>query len=158
MPGYRGHLIGGGVTYFILLYFLSVYNPDASLMAQGLLFCLVGALFPDIDIKSMGQKYFYIALTVFLSFCLLYGYYSWFVALTFVSIIPLLVRHRGIFHSLFFICFLSAMSIIAVLMYKTKYGPLAVSNALFFIAGAWSHILLDRFTTKMKKTFGKSRR
>ena len=39
MPGYRGHLVGGGVTYFILLYILSIYNPDPSIMAQGLIFC-----------------------------------------------------------------------------------------------------------------------
>ena len=89
MPGYRGHLVGGGVTYFILLYILSIYNPDPSIMAQGLIFCLVGALFPDIDIKSMGQKYFYIALIFLLAFCLLYGHYSWFFALTFLSIVPL---------------------------------------------------------------------
>lgn len=158
MPGYRGHLIGGGVTYFGLLYFLSVYSPDLSVMAQGLIFCLVGALFPDIDIKSMGQKYFYIALAVLLSFCLLYGYYSWFIALAFLSIVPLLVRHRGVFHSLFFICVLSCALIICVLKFNVKYGPLAISNALFFVAGAWSHILLDRFTTKMNRWLGNKRK
>ena len=154
MPGYRGHLVGGGVTYFILLYFLSGYNPDLSIVAQGVLFGLVGALFPDIDIKSMGQKYFYIFLIALLIFCLLHEKYPWFIALTFLSIVPLLVRHRGIFHSLLFICFLSCMSIVCVIMFKTKYGPLAVSNALFFTAGAWSHILLDRFTTRLKVWLG----
>lgn len=157
MPGYRGHLIGGGITYFILLYILSVYNPDTSLMVQGLIFCLVGALFPDIDIKSMGQKYFYVVLTFLLAFCLVYGYYSWFIALTFISVTPLIAKHRGMFHSLFFILLLSAVSIICVAMFRVKYAPLAVSNALFFVAGAWSHILLDRATTKINRWLHKKR-
>jgi len=157
MPGYRGHLIGGGITYFVLLYILSVYSPDTSLMVQGLVFCLAGALFPDIDIKSMGQKYFYIAMTFLFVFCLVYGYYSWFIALTFISVVPLLARHRGMFHSLFFIVLLSAVSILCVAMYRSHYAPVAVSNALFFIAGAWSHILLDRFTTKINRWFKQGR-
>jgi membrane-bound metal-dependent hydrolase YbcI (DUF457 family) len=154
MPGYRGHLIGGGITYLALMYFLKAYNPDASTMFQGILFCLAGALFPDIDIKSMGQKYFYLAMIAGLFLCLLYEKYPWFIGLAFLSMIPLLVRHRGIFHSLFFICCVSCVSVVCILFYKTEYSTLAVSNALFFTAGAWSHILLDRATTRVKIWLG----
>jgi len=159
MPGYRGHLIGGGLVYYGTVYFLMQgYSPDLFTLAQGLIFCLIGALFPDIDIKSMGQKYFFIMLAIVLLFCLIYQKSAWFIALTFLSIIPLLARHRGFFHSLFFISALSFFLIVCALKFNLAKAPFAVSNALFFMIGAWSHILLDRFFTQIKKMFGIKRK
>lgn len=157
MPGYRGHLLGGSIAYLIVLQCLIIYKPDVSIAIQGLLFCLIGSLFPDIDIKSKGQKYFYIALTGCLCFCLLYGCFDWYVALSLVSMLPLLIRHRGLFHSLVFIVVLASCSIFLALFYRVQYEALAVSNAFFFVVGAWSHIILDRFSTKIKRTFKKRR-
>ncbi len=158
MPGYRGHLIGGGVVYCVLLYVLAAYSPDVSVLLQGFIFCMAGALFPDIDIKSMGQKYFFILLTIFLSFCLLYDRFTWFISLTFISIVPLLARHRGFFHSLFFISALAFFMIAIALNYNLAQPHIAISNALFFTTGAWSHVLLDRSITKIKGWFGIKRK
>ncbi len=58
MPGYRGHLIGGTVTYLAILQMMKSVQPSMSVVASGFVFCIVGSLFPDIDIKSKGQKLF----------------------------------------------------------------------------------------------------
>lgn len=61
MPGYKGHLAGGlffavmGLAGAIMLGWM-VFDP---LKAAGLVgFCLLGALFPDVDTDSRGQRLF----------------------------------------------------------------------------------------------------
>ncbi|MGC2310143.1 MAG: hypothetical protein WA432_00805 [Candidatus Babeliaceae bacterium] len=67
MPSYKGHLLGGLVVYSIALLFMAT---TLSWLTKGewLLCTLFGALFPDIDIKSKGQKLFYALLLVIGSF------------------------------------------------------------------------------------------
>jgi len=65
MAGGKGHLIGGFIFMLVLLHTISHYFYRPSLLdlvlyvAIGLMF----AVWPDVDIKSIGQKFFY---TVFL--------------------------------------------------------------------------------------------
>src|SRR5438309_2217826 len=62
MPGYKGHLVGGTVAFGLLFFALVgvvVRQPSMLIAGEWLLFALAGSLFPDIDIKSKGQKYFY---------------------------------------------------------------------------------------------------
>ena len=61
MAGGKGHLIGGFIFILILLHTISHYFYRPSLLdlvlyvAIGLMF----AVWPDVDIKSIGQKFFY---------------------------------------------------------------------------------------------------
>jgi hypothetical protein len=71
MPSYRVHLIGGFLTYLAVLQGIKHMDISGFVIAQGLLFCLLGALFPDIDVKSKGQKIFY-SILLCLLFWLLY--------------------------------------------------------------------------------------
>jgi len=74
MPGYKGHLVGGTVAYGLLFFGLVgvvVKQPSMLTAGEWLLFALAGSLFPDIDIKSKGQKYFYYV--IFLFFTSLYN-------------------------------------------------------------------------------------
>ena len=61
MPGFRGHLIGGTVTYLAILQCIKSMQPSIPVIISGFIFCIIGSLFPDIDIKSKGQKLFYSA-------------------------------------------------------------------------------------------------
>src|SRR5213080_4473351 len=109
MPGYKGHLFGGTVAFGLLFFALVgvvVTQPSLLTASEWLLFALAGSLFPDVDIKSKGQKYFYYV--VFLIFIIL-AYKKCFQLLScfsFITITPMLVRHRGIFHDP---CFLIAV-------------------------------------------------
>lgn len=103
-----------------------------------------GALFPDIDIKSKGQKLFY--WIIVLSLLVLFGVYQQVrlvACLGIVAMSPMLVNHRGLFHRLWFIILCS----IALWWSVSLWWPLAtyavLCDLIFFIAGVTSHLWLD---------------
>ncbi len=60
MSGYRGHLVGGLVTFVALRNFLiPLTGHTIPQEFVCLILTLLGALFPDVDIKSKGQQVFY---------------------------------------------------------------------------------------------------
>ena len=150
MPGYRGHLVGGATAYVIILQMIKAYQPSPMIIFQGFFFCLIGSLFPDIDIKSKGQKLFYSIAFIALCFFLYYERIDLFIALSLLSVIPLLVKHRGIFHEVWFIIFISITAGLVIGSYHADYSTWAMQNALFFLIGALSHLLLDRVGTQLK--------
>lgn len=150
MPGFRGHLIGGTVTYLIILQYLKSLPMEPSVITSGFLFCLVGSLFPDIDIKSKGQKLCYSLALVVLCCFLWYERTDLFIGLSLLATVPLLVKHRGLFHQLWFLIFISITTGLVIGSFHANYSAWAMKNALFFLAGAISHIVLDRLITKFK--------
>ncbi len=143
MPGYRGHLVGGLATYIGLMYLLQPIPPTPLSPFWWLLFSLAGALFPDIDTKSKGQFWFsWLMITVML-LLLMHRHYAVASMIGIASMIPMLSKHRGMFHNPWFII---AVSCIATFMINQCMRPhihLCSYDMVFFIAGAWSHIILD---------------
>ncbi len=161
MPNYKGHLAGGLVVYLLLLLVLFITRMPSALTAiEWLIFTLAGALFPDIDIKSKGQKYFYYG--VFLFFVILAARKQ-FVTVTccsFIFITPMLVRHRGVFHHPLFVI---AVPILCWAFLSTIITPYTskrlLYDTMFFISGALSHIWLDIGTRHMLRgLFGRKKR
>jgi|SRR5579863_2313423 len=143
MPGYKGHLLGGCVSYALLLAVIYMYCPSYAVAARWLMCALAGSLFPDIDVKSKGQNYFY-WIIFFIMLVLLAQQQLYALAFcSMVSIIPMLVRHRGIFHRWWFIVLVA----VGVWLLITQYAPLYRTqlgyDVLFFIVGAFSHLWLD---------------
>lgn len=150
MPGYRGHLLGGLVTYLIILQALRSAPLSIPVMISGFVFCMIGCLFPDIDIKSKGQKLFYSLALAGLCYFLYCDRIDLFIAVSLLITLPLLVKHRGIFHKIWFLVAISVLTGLAIeSWYGIVYTP-AIHNALFFLAGALSHVFLDRTTTRFK--------
>jgi len=169
MAGYIGHLAGGTVT-FLAIYSITTklgaatpYTPKVFCIA--FLCCLLGSLFPDIDIKSVGQRIFYTVLTILIVMAILTQQWPLLALLSLLSAFPLLVNHRGIIHTVSFI--MLAPLLVASIV---RYGNLslgrydALLSALFgnslwliygyFVAGAVSHLLLDYGVKKtMKRLF-----
>jgi len=150
MPGFRGHLIGGVITYIAILQCIKSIHPPASLVISGFIFCMIGSLFPDIDIKSKGQKLFYSLILIILCCFLYYERTDLFIGLSLLAIVPLLVKHRGLFHQLWFLIFISISTGLAIGSFHSKFSVWAMNNALFFLAGAISHIFLDKVITRFK--------
>jgi len=146
MPSYKGHLVGGLCVGAILLYLLRVtFYPVSLIKAIELLICcLAGSLFPDIDTKSRGQRYFYYSIFCILIFCALYKKYQACSCISIVSFLPLLVPHRGLCHRLWFVIVVPLTVWFLCYVYvSTAYARLYSLNILFFIAGAISHLWLD---------------
>ena len=153
MPGFRGHLIGGTITYLMILQYLKSIPMQPSVIISGFVFCLVGSLFPDVDIKSKGQKLFYSCALVILCCFLYYERTDLFIGLSLLATVPLLVKHRGIFHQLWFLIFISISTGLVIGSFHANFSAWAMKNSLFFLAGAISHIVLDRTITKLKYWF-----
>jgi hypothetical protein len=144
MPSYKGHLAGGIFAYLLALYFV-LTNQSISIATgiEWLLFTLAGALFPDVDIKSKGQKFFY-WIVFFLGLILLFlEHIQAFVILGFICLVPLLVRHRGIFHRLWFVVCMPTFLSIFLCVYMPGCSRIIMFDTLFFIVGAVSHLWLD---------------
>ena len=148
MPQYKTHVVVGILVYVAAMYIALFFGPLYWQRKIELLVCtLVGALFPDIDTKSKIQRVLYCLLFVIL---LLLAYTKQYYAATVMGIfacLPLLVHHRSIFHSCIFLVSLGATA-----LYMTQYYyPLSTAamayNVAFFLAGALSHIVADKYLT-----------
>jgi hypothetical protein len=147
MPGYRGHLIGGSVAFVVIHNVLSSFAPEmvtgANDMLIGALLCLLGALFPDIDIKSVGQRVFYSFALLLSMLAILSHHYSLLAVLAVLGLFPLVVPHRGVIHRLWFVV-LVPFSVPLILAYGNAelFAPSFILY-LYFLAGAVSHLMLD---------------
>jgi LexA-binding, inner membrane-associated putative hydrolase len=144
MPGYRTHLMGGVTTYVPLLYLLLPLKPTPLTMLEWLGCTLIGSLFPDVDTKSKGQLWFYRLLFLVLV-VLVYKKNFLIAAVTSIlCMLPLLFRHRGLFHRPLFLIGIPAAGLLVLSVCAPKQVPLFLFDALFFSVGALSHIVLDR--------------
>lgn len=143
MPNYKGHLIGGTIAFSLLVYYLRGQHPSVLTGIEWYCCTLVGALFPDIDTKSKGQKLFYRIIFSFVVFLLIQMRFRAVAFVSLVALAPLLIRHRGITHSLWFILLLCSALVAYTHVYVPAYAPFVFFDVLFFFVGALSHLWLD---------------
>lgn len=151
MPGYKGHLVGGLITYAVVAYMLKDHNPSAYMAFEWCVFACAGSLFPDVDVKSKGQKWLYWFLCIGFFILLISRRYMLLGILSIIALVPMMVRHRGLFHKLWFI--IAAPSTVAYIMagYFPKYQTVIMYDTLFFVVGAVSHLWLDLGFRRMIK-------
>lgn len=165
MPNFQGHLAGGAVT-FALVYSVSTklitsipYTGKETILA--LIFCLLGALFPDVDTKSIGQKVFYTINLVLVTWAILTHQWSLLSILSLLGVFPMLVSHRGIIHTVWFVtlvplCIPFVMSYNKIPTGIDMWGHTAWMIYGYFVAGALSHLLLDYgFLQTLRRMFFK---
>ncbi len=148
MPGYKTHLVGGVVVYAIGIALLNAVSSAhvTFVTALGWFFwCILGALFPDIDVKSKGQGFIYPFILLALLFFLYKSNIKEFMLLSICSLVPLVANHRGLFHNLFFIISLALVGALYVSNFFLS-THFYITQVAFFSIGAFSHILLDRYT------------
>ncbi|MEX0849476.1 MAG: metal-dependent hydrolase [Candidatus Dependentiae bacterium] len=147
MPGYKGHLMGGAAAFGATFALVSIVNimpkQDPFIIASCFVAVMAGSLFPDIDVKSKGQNVFY---WLILGLFVYFFYKKQFVTLAYVAIVatlPMLVKHRGLFHNIWFI--VGALGTLCYLLtgYLPHYDKTIILHTIFFIAGAVSHLWLD---------------
>ncbi len=147
MPGYKGHLAGGlffgimGIVGAVLIGWL-VFEP---LMAAGLVgFCLLGALFPDVDTDSKGQNLYYSVFAMVDLGLILQKQYMWAAWLGFCAMLPAIGSHRGWTHT-WWAMLVVPLPILALPAFLS--GIESVYQFLpFYVAfstGYFSHLLLD---------------
>lgn len=145
MPGYKVHIVGGMVTFAALSFALQPYlqlTPTIAFQCLGA--TILGALFPDVDIKSKGQGIFYKGMLICLVLLLWKKQAYLFVMMSFLALVPVLVRHRGLFHRMWFVVVMPlTIAFLAGQSFPAHAGVL-LQTTCFFSAGAVSHLVLDR--------------
>lgn len=154
MSGYRGHLAGGlvaAVTCTIIVSLLP-YQQMAEyadllhgwrVLAGVFFVAMLFALFPDIDIKSEGQKLFYWA--AFIVDGLLIWDKQILVAayLGFIAMLPLLSKHRGWTHSIIAAFTVPLPIIVVPYLYDGRMVAVGILLYGAAVVGYVSHIALD---------------
>lgn len=156
MPGYRAHLVGGVIAF---IGFFSLMQPRLDWFFIGELFLITcfGSLFPDIDIKSRGQRLFYTLLCAVLFFLLFKKYYIVSSFLGLISLYPLIVPHRGPLHNPYLLVGITGVAT-AVIAYGLKISSkFLLWHSLFFLVGVMSHLVLDYGIKKFFKKLFKFR-
>jgi hypothetical protein len=151
MPNYKAHLVGGASAYGIGLYLLRSCHPTATMAAEWLLCALAGSLFPDIDTKSKGQKLFFSIIFLFLLYFLLGKQRVPFMVVSLLSLTPLLVNHRGLFHRLWFVILVPVSGALLLGAAMPQYAEMALWDSFFFVLGAVSHVWLDLGVRRMMR-------
>ena len=153
MPGYKGHLAGGLCVGGAGLYLAFMYGmqPTYATMAEWMLCALAGSLFPDVDIKSKGQKLLYRFLLLLFLVLLVAGHVQVFILMSILAVVPMVVRHRGLFHKLWFVIGFPLIIALCLGAYFPAYRYILLYDAIFFIAGAVSHLWLDLGLRRMLK-------
>jgi len=143
MPNYKTHLFGGLGAYIIGMCALGRFCQSTECGVEWLAFALAGALFPDIDIKSKSQKLFYLLLLFITSVIYVEKRYDMLPAIGVATFFPLLVKHRSIFHRLWFVVLASYAIWRTGSAFRPDLATMLQFDMLFFAAGAISHLWLD---------------
>ena len=147
MPGYRTHVTGAIVSAAATLVITHWRMPIAALLTSNNIACLAagacGGLFPDIDIKSKGQKLWYSAIVPLWGAALVMRHTVFICVLSVLAVIPPLLPHRGITHELWFILLAPLGGPFLVSVYQPAYLSFAIDLYFFFVIGAISHLVLD---------------
>lgn len=147
MPGYKGHIAGGfffgvmGVVGAIMLGWLA-QNPIEILGLIG--FCMLGALFPDVDTDSKGQNLFYSLLIIVDAGLIYMKLYLWAAWLGLIAMLPAIGHHRGWTHTWWamFVVPLPILLIPAVILGLKDLEPF-LRFYCAFVLGYFSHLMLD---------------
>jgi hypothetical protein len=143
------HIVAGLFISLCCIYFFRshiVTSVDCLIL---LVSCIAGSLFPDIDIKSKGQKFFYwtMAPLYLVLFSLKQIYLCVFIGI--MALLPLVCRHRGLFHSLWFITIFVTLWSVALFQLFPLHTKQVAIGSLFFLVGSMSHLWLDFGIKKM---------
>ncbi len=151
MPGYKQHISCGFLCSFLVLICFSFGPFSLASVIEWSLCTLLGSLFPDIDIKSKGQFIFYTLFFVLLFYMIVLQKWIYVSLLAMISYIPILSKHRGIFHNFWFITTLVILLLALVKYTYPDYYILISYDAFFFMIGVFSHLLLDKGFLKTLK-------
>lgn len=147
MPGYKGHLAGGlffavmGLVGAVMLG-LMVFDP---LVGAGLVgFCLLGALFPDVDTDSKGQNLYYSVFAMVDLGLILNEQYVWAAWLGFFAMLPAIGSHRGWTHTWWAMLLVPTPILVLPLLLKGGESlPVFLPFYSAYCVGYFSHLLLD---------------
>ncbi len=143
------HIVGGVAVWLVSAYLLRSYISSFPILFVLLLCAVGGSLFPDIDVKSKGQKLFYAIMAPAYIYLFVQRQYALCFLVGLCALLPILTTHRGLFHRLWFLLAFASLWGLAIARMFPHYTDLVSFGTIFFILGCLSHLLLDFGLFKM---------
>tara|TARA_B100000959_G_C14823949_1_gene559013 strand:+ start:460 stop:912 length:453 start_codon:yes stop_codon:yes gene_type:complete len=147
MASGKGHILGGLVFLWLFLTILAnfFFVPSAMEIIIFTAIAVMFSLWPDVDIKSIGQKVYYTIF--FVTDAILVFYFQDYKTAAFFGlliILPILAKHRGWTHSRL-TAILLPTPLLLVPMYVFE-GSIAQGIPYYFAAvtGYFSHLFFDK--------------
>ena len=137
------HIVGGVAVWFVFIYLLRSNILSVFTLGICLICAVAGSLFPDIDVKSKGQKLFYGIMAPAYIFLFVQGQYALCFVVGLCALLPMLCTHRGLFHRWWFLIAFSGLWGLAIIRMFPQNTDLVGMGTLFFILGCLSHLWLD---------------
>ena len=146
MASGKGHIWGGLIFVIIFIYTITnyFYSPSFLEIVIYIALACMFSVWPDIDIKSHGQKFFYSVFFMTDVFLIIQEEYKIAAYFGLIIILPVLAKHRGWTHSIV------AMILIPspLLFYPVVMNGVIDTSSLYYYAAAvtgyFSHLVLDR--------------
>lgn len=137
------HIVAGALIAIVGLYCVRYYdvNPADSLVL--FVSSIAGSLFPDIDVKSKGQKLFYGLMAPIFIYLFVQGQIALCFCVGLSAFLPIICRHRGLYHSWWFIVVFAGLWSTAMFELFPTYSSQILIGTLSFLCGALSHLWLD---------------
>lgn len=154
MPGHKTHLVVGFLSFVSISYFFMKLLPNYfgfTTLFIGLCACLLGSIFPDIDIASKMQRIFYLLAAAFIVISFLLNNFVIFAIFAILSLIVFILKHRTITHNLIFILILATFLPIYTYFYHRSFLDESLIGSVFFVVGSFFHIFLDIFVSRVLK-------
>lgn len=139
----KDHIVAGVTIWLLFVYLFRACITSIIVLSLSLVCVIAGSLFPDIDIKSKGQKLFYGLMAPAYIFLCAQGQYALCFLVGLFAFLPILSTHRGLFHRLWFIIAFAALWGFAFAHVLPHYTDLIFMCAIFFMLGSLSHLVLD---------------
>lgn len=156
MPNYKTHLVGGLASFFLVFSGIATCLPTLQLSLEililALVLSLVGSIFPDIDIPSKMQKWFYISSIGLIFYSLFLKNKLFFALVCTTIVIVTFLTHRTITHKPLFISVFGLIPTCTGIYCFPEHAQEFISLYAYFTAGSLSHIFLDKAMTFIKKT------
>lgn len=147
MPDYRGHLAGGlffGIMGVVGAVMLGLMTVDPVLISGLVGFCLLGALFPDVDTNSKGQNLYYAVFVVIDLALIMRGLYVWAAWFGLFSMLPAVGSHRGWTHTWWAMLLVPLPILLLPIFMKVENSlPIFLPFYVAFVTGYFSHLILD---------------
>lgn len=154
MPNYKAHLVGGLGAFGLVAWATQRLSAPWTTLVEWVSFALLGSLFPDVDIRSKGRIVFFRLLIPVIGYCLVQQHYNSVGVLCILALLAILIPHRTLFHSVWFIIIFSLVPAVYAQVYAPTYARIITWDCIFFATGALSHVILDFGPKRLyRKTF-----
>ncbi len=145
MSNFRGHAFGGVIAFIAFVFAAPMwFILNIEQFATCFIVCCAFAVWPDVDIHSKGQAFFY-RLFLLLDLVLIsYGKYKYAAVLGIFAMLPIVGKHRGWTHSILAALIVPIIFLLTIRHFYPSEVRVWTAYYIASLFGYFSHLICDR--------------